>query len=72
MKTIIWGWDTSELRLDVSKNSSSSWKLVLKLNSLNHTIRCIMSYAPPKKGGNNPPHPQQNKHTHLFPEKKLS
>ena len=33
----ILGVDTSELRFGGVRNSSSSWKLVLELSSLNHT-----------------------------------
>ena len=42
MKTIIfWGVDTSELRFGGVRNSSSSWKLILELSSLNHTMHYI-------------------------------
>ena len=37
---IILGVDTSELRFGGVQNSSSSWKLVLELSNLNHTLNC--------------------------------
>ena len=35
--------DTSELRFRGVRNSSSSWKLVLELSSLNHTYNFLIS-----------------------------
>ena len=35
----ILGMDTSELRFGIVRNSSSSWKLVLELSSLNHICK---------------------------------
>ena len=35
----ILGVDTSELRFGGVGNSSSSWKLVLEVSSLNHTLQ---------------------------------